>query len=100
MISCPPGAGNPTEERHPRGKGKKRWAQEPQKSGRRSFDLLWENATGLLLHPSVGESLNEAVVIQNHEIRFATVDLGAPAREIREQLLQILEDNQDLESHV
>lgn len=59
-----------------------------------SGDPLWEKATGLLLHPSVGESLNEAVVIQNHAIRFATVDLGAPAREIREQLLQVLEDNQ------
>jgi 5-methylcytosine-specific restriction enzyme subunit McrC len=55
-----------------------------------SSEPLWENATGLLLHPSVGESLNEAVVIQNHEIRFATVDLGAPAREIREQLLNAI----------
>jgi hypothetical protein len=34
---------------------------------------------------------NEAVMIQNHEIRFATVDLGATTKEIRDQLLQILE---------
>ncbi len=54
-------------------------------------DLLAENASGLLLHPSVGDMVNEAVVIQNHEIRFATVDLGGTAREIREQLLQVLE---------
>jgi 5-methylcytosine-specific restriction enzyme subunit McrC len=54
-------------------------------------DPLMENATGLLLHPSVGAMVNEAVVIQNHEIRFATVDLGATAKEIREQLLQVLE---------
>jgi len=54
-------------------------------------DLLSENASGLLLHPSVGDMVNEAVVIQNHEIRFATVDLGATAKEIREQLLQVLE---------
>jgi len=53
-------------------------------------DLLAENASGLLLHPSVGNLVNEAVVIQNHEIRFATVDLGATAKEIREQLLQVL----------
>jgi 5-methylcytosine-specific restriction enzyme subunit McrC len=53
-------------------------------------DLLNENASGLLLHPSVGDMLNEAVVIQNHEIRFATVDLGATAKEIREQLLEVL----------
>jgi 5-methylcytosine-specific restriction enzyme subunit McrC len=50
-----------------------------------------ENASGLLLHPSVGNMVNEAVVIQNHEIRFATVDLGATAKEIREQLLRVLE---------
>ena len=54
-------------------------------------DPLAENATGLLLHPSVGNMVNEAVVIQNHEIRFATVDLRAAAKEIREQLLQVLE---------
>jgi len=54
-------------------------------------DPLAENASGLLLHPSVGNMVNEAVVIQNHEIRFATVDLGATAKEIREQLLQVLE---------
>jgi len=54
-------------------------------------DPLATNATGLLLHPSVGNMVNEAVVIQNHEIRFATVDLGATAKEIREQLLQVVE---------
>jgi len=36
----------------------------------------------------VGKTVNQFVVIQNHEIRFATVDLGATARDIREQLLQ------------
>jgi 5-methylcytosine-specific restriction enzyme subunit McrC len=53
-------------------------------------DPLAEKASGLLLHPSVGDMVNEAVMIQNHEIRFATVDLGATAKEIREQLLQVL----------
>ena len=54
-------------------------------------DPLSANATGLLLHPSVGNMVNEAVVIQDHEIRFATVNLGATTKEIREQLLQVLE---------
>lgn len=54
-------------------------------------DPVANNASGLLLHPSVGDMVNEVVVIQNHEIRFSTVDLGATAREIREQLLQVLE---------
>lgn len=52
---------------------------------------LAKNASGLLLHPSVGDMFNEAVVIQSHEIRFATVDLAATATEIRKQLLQVLE---------
>ena len=42
-------------------------------------------ARGLLLHPSVGDMVNEAALIQNHEIRFATVGFGATANEIREQ---------------
>ena len=54
-------------------------------------DPLAASASGLLLHPSVGDMVNEAVVIQGHEIRFATVDLGADAKEIRTQLLQVLE---------
>ena len=54
-------------------------------------DPLAANATGLLLHPSVGDMVNEFVVIQNHKIRFATVNLGATAKEIRAQLLQVLD---------
>lgn len=50
-------------------------------------DSFADSASGLLLHPSVGAMVNEAVVIQNHEIRFFTVDLGATAEQIREQLL-------------
>lgn len=56
-----------------------------------SGDSFAANASGLLLHPSVGDMVNESVVIQGHEIRFATVDLGADAKEIRSQLLQVLE---------
>jgi 5-methylcytosine-specific restriction enzyme subunit McrC len=51
-------------------------------------DPLASHASGLLLHPSVGEIVDETVVIQGHEIRFATVDLGAEAAEIRKQLLK------------
>ena len=53
-------------------------------------DPLAVNAAGLLLHPAIDEMVNEAVVIQGHEIRFATVDLGAEAGEIRKQLLQVV----------
>ena len=53
-------------------------------------DLLSDNAAGLLLHPSLGTMVDESVVIQGHEMRFATVDLGAETGEIRRQLLQVV----------
>jgi 5-methylcytosine-specific restriction enzyme subunit McrC len=53
-------------------------------------DLLSKNASGLLLHPSIGNMFDESVFIQGHIIRFATVDLGASAIDIRKQLLNII----------
>lgn len=54
-------------------------------------DSLADHASGLLLHPSVGEMVDETVVIQGHSIRFATVDLTASTAEIRSQLLRLCE---------
>jgi 5-methylcytosine-specific restriction enzyme subunit McrC len=51
---------------------------------------LATHASGLLLHPSVEETVDETVVIQGHKIRFATVDLAAPAKEIRQRLLEFV----------
>lgn len=42
---------------------------------------------GLMLHPTVAEHLDEEVVIQGHRIRFTTVDLLAPPRQIADGLL-------------
>jgi 5-methylcytosine-specific restriction enzyme subunit McrC len=56
-----------------------------------SGDAFAADASGLLLHPSVGDMVDESVVIQGHEIRFATVDLGAEAKEIRKQLFHVVE---------
>jgi 5-methylcytosine-specific restriction enzyme subunit McrC len=53
-------------------------------------DPLASHASGLLLHPSIDEMVDETVVIQGHAIRFATVDLGATACEIRKQLLRMV----------
>lgn len=36
-----------------------------------------DKSEGLMLHPSLGEHVDEEVVIQGHRIRFATVDLTA-----------------------
>ena len=55
-----------------------------------SENPLNDTASGLLLHPSVNNMINESVIIQGHEIRFATVDLSADAKEIRSQLLEVI----------
>ena len=49
------------------------------------------DAAGVLLHPVINDRVDESVVIQGHEIKFATVDLAARATEIRKQLLQVIE---------
>ncbi len=54
-------------------------------------DPLALHASGLLLHPSIGEMYDETVEMQGHAIRFATVDLGATAEEIRRRLLYLIE---------
>lgn len=54
-------------------------------------DPLATHASGLLLHPSIEETVDETAVIQGHAIRFATVDLGATAKEIRNRLMQLVE---------
>ena len=59
-------------------------------SQERDDDALSNSATGMLLHPSVGEDVNEAAIIQGHEVRFVTVDLAASSRVIRDRLLHII----------
>ena len=50
-------------------------------------DPLSMNASGMLLHPSVGGDVDEAATIQGHRLRFATVDLAADSLSIRSRLL-------------
>ena len=52
-----------------------------------SFD-----SSGLLLHPSVNEDVDESAVIQGHTIRFATVDLAADSTAIRARLIDLAND--------
>ncbi len=59
-------------------------------SQRGGDDPLDQGSAGLLLHPSIGEWVDETVVIQGHAIRFATVDLSAPASTIRQRLLDMI----------
>lgn len=58
-------------------------------------DALADCASGLLLHPSIGQMVDETVVIQGHHIRFATVDLTASANEIRAQLLSFFRESEE-----
>lgn len=55
-------------------------------------NLLADSASGLLLHPAVGESVDEAVRMQGHTIRFATVDLTGTAAQIRNALIRVCEE--------
>ncbi len=52
---------------------------------------LLDNSYGMLLHPSVHESINESVIIQGHKISFVTIDLTLEAKQIKENLLDIFE---------
>jgi len=53
-------------------------------------DPIWDAAAGLFLHPAIDGSLHEHVVIQNHPITFATVDLSGRAAAVRNELRGIL----------
>ena len=51
-------------------------------------DALADFASGLLLHPAIGQIVDETVAIQGHHVRFSTVDLAATPAESRAQLLR------------
>ncbi len=53
-------------------------------------DYLWNHACGMLLHPSIGVDVDETVVIQEHPLRFATVDLVGTPSQIRQKLLSFV----------
>jgi hypothetical protein len=44
----------------------------------------------MLLYPSTGQDLNEAMIVQGHRIRVATVDLGRKWEAIETRLLDLL----------
>lgn len=64
------------------------------RSQEREEDPASLDASGLLLHPSIGEDVDESAVIQGHmikghKIRFATVDLAASGTAIRARLIAL-----------
>ncbi|ODN67544.1 5-methylcytosine-specific restriction endonuclease system specificity protein McrC [Methylobrevis pamukkalensis] len=52
-------------------------------------DALADRAEGVLLHPTIGEAMDEAISVHGHLIRFATVDLAADGAAFRRQLLKL-----------
>ena len=62
------------------------------RSQERMTDPLSLASSGMLLHPTVGEEVDEGVTIQGHRIRFATVDLAADSMAIRNRLLSLALD--------
>lgn len=60
------------------------------RSQERQSDPLSLTASGMLLHPSVGQEVDEAATFQGHRIRFATVDLTADSLTIRDKLLKLV----------
>ncbi len=53
-------------------------------------------AQGILLHPAIGENVDEFATIQDHLMRFVTVDLAQPAAGIRTQLLDLVGAKQNI----
>lgn len=49
------------------------------------------SSAGLLLHPTIDVTHDEYMVVNDHTIRFATVDLAGTAGEIRARLLAVVE---------
>jgi 5-methylcytosine-specific restriction enzyme subunit McrC len=58
------------------------------------FNSRWDGAAGLLLHPAINLGFHEHVVIQNHPITFATVNLAGTATAIKNELRAILRAQQ------
>mgnify|MGYP000273893039 CR=1 FL=1 len=53
-------------------------------------DPLNKNSAGMLLHPAIGENIDESANIQGHDIKFSTVDLTQNHNEIKQRLLELI----------
>lgn len=55
-------------------------------------DPLSLTSSGMLLHPAIDISVNEAVTIQGHKLKFCTIDLAQDALTIKSNLLRLLDE--------
>ena len=54
-------------------------------------DPMSYRSAGVLLYPAIDTCIDEAAVIQGHEVRFATVNLADDGQTIRRQLLRVVD---------
>lgn len=62
------------------------------RSQEKECDPLSISASGMLLYPTVGVTINENMLIQGHKLAFCTIDLTQDNRTIKENLLALLDD--------
>jgi 5-methylcytosine-specific restriction enzyme subunit McrC len=62
------------------------------RSQERENDPISIAADGMLLYPAVGVDIDETVLIQGHRIRFVTIDLSRPSRQILDRLRSLPDD--------
>lgn len=60
------------------------------RSQERADDLASQQCEGILLHPSIDVEIDEAMEVQGHRVRFATVDLAGQARRIGARLREVV----------
>lgn len=54
------------------------------------LEPFWQHASGMLLYPSIGDTVVEQGRIQGHKVTFATVDLRQPPSRIRAELVELI----------
>ena len=59
------------------------------RSQEKKDDPMSLDADGILLYPAIQLNIDETALIQNHRIRFVTVDLSRPSNEVIDQLISI-----------
>ena len=62
-----------------------------QESG--GADDMSRSSSGMLLYPSVKGDVDEWFMTQGHVLRFATVDLSADSKDIRDRLLYLIQND-------
>lgn len=53
-------------------------------------DFLAEATEGVMLHPSISESIDESMELHGHKLRFLTVNLSAATTEMHRQILNAI----------